>query len=164
MENEKMFLIHEDDYIRHIDEKLELYAMLRQTASAVKKLPDSKANKEAKRIAGIYTDRAEAMYDGWGIPDRYLITADMDDLCELMENELIEPEEAGYYPDDDCPCCCCERCCEFAEEIELELSDGCENGYECEELHLLELLDDVKGLLDELKHLINELQGELDED
>lgn len=155
MENEKMFLIHEDDYIRHIDEKLELYAMLRQTASAVKKLPDSKANKEAKRIAGIYTDRAEAMYDGWGIPDRYLITADMDDLCELMENELIEPEEAGYYPDDgDCPCCDGERCCEFAERIEQEISGS-------DEAHLSELLETANELLDELESLIDELRDEL---
>lgn len=155
MENEKMYLIHEDDYIRHIDEKLELYAMLRQAASAVKKLPDSKANKEAKRIAGIYSDRAEAMYDGWGIPDRYLITADMDDLCELMENELIEPEEAGYYPDDNCPCCCCERCCEFAERIEQKMSGG-------EESHLSALVETANELLDELERLISELRDELD--
>lgn len=156
MENEKMYLIHEEDYIRHIDEKLELYAMLRQTASAVKKLPDSKANKEAKRIAGIFSDRAKAMYDGWGIPDRYLITADMDDLCELMENELIEPEEAGYYPDDgDCSCCDGERCCEFAERIERELSGS-------GEAHLSELLESANELLDELAGLIDELRDELD--
>lgn len=152
MENEKMFLIHEDDYIRHIDEKLELYAMLRQAASAVKKLPDSKANKEAKRIAGIYSDRALAMYDGWGIPDRYLITADMDDLCELMENELIEPEEAGYYPDDgDCPCCDGERCCDYAEGVAQDFF----NDYEQDETSSLsELLRVSRELTNVAAHLL----------
>lgn len=153
MENEKMYLIHEDDYIRHIDEKLELYAMLRQTASAVKKLPDSKASKEAKRIAGIYSDRALAMYESWGIPDRYLITADLDDLCELMENELIEPEDAGYYPDDgDCPCCDGERCCDYAESMEQDFPDGCEQD---EETCLSELLRVSRELTNVAAHLLD---------
>ena len=42
-----------------------------------------------------------------------------------MENELIEPEEAGYYPiddEDDCDgeCCCgdCDGCCAYDDEDE----------------------------------------------
>ena len=30
MEKEAMYLIHGEDYLRHIDEKLEMYAMLQQ--------------------------------------------------------------------------------------------------------------------------------------
>lgn len=121
MENKKMYLIHEDDYIRHIDEKLELYAMLRQMASAVKKLPEMKSTRDAKQTADIFSTKAMMLYEGWDIPDRYLITADTDDLRELMENELCEPEDAGFIPDDgDCPCCGGERCCEYAERIEDE--------------------------------------------
>lgn len=161
MENENLYLIHEDDYIRHIDEKLELYAMLRQTASAVKKLPDTKANKEAKRIAGIYSDRAKAMYDGWGIPDHYLITADMDDLCELMENELITPVEAGYYPDDgDCPCCCGERCCDYAESMEQDFFNDYEQDETSSLSELLRVSRELNNVAARLLDCIGDLMPE----
>ena len=161
MENENLYLIHEDDYIRHIDEKLELYAMLRQAASAVKKLPDSKASKEAKRIAGIYSDRALAMYESWGIPDRYLITADLDDLCESMENELIEPEDAGYYPDDgDCPCCCGERCCDYAEGVEQEFFNDYEQDETSSLSELLRVSGELNGVAAHLLDCIRDLMPE----
>ena len=106
MENEKMHLIHEDDYIRHIDEKLELYAMLRQLIFHLRRIPDTSAcARKVREIANTYDIRSDELFDGWGIPGSYMVTGDPDELCELMENELIEPEDAGYYPDDgDCPC------------------------------------------------------------
>jgi hypothetical protein len=60
------------------------------------------------------------MFDSWGIPGSYLVFGDESDLAELMENELIAPEDAGYYPIDDdeddacdfeCRCGCCCGCC-----------------------------------------------------
>ena len=35
-----------------------------------------------------------------------------DELRELMENELIAPEDAGYYACDDTCCCQCGCCCD----------------------------------------------------
>ena len=40
---DNVFMIHLDDYIRHIDEKLELYAMLRQLEDAIGKLPECRS-------------------------------------------------------------------------------------------------------------------------
>ena len=40
-------------------------------------------------------------------------------MSDLIENDLIEPEYAGYIPADN-PCCPGERCCEYAERIERE--------------------------------------------
>lgn len=161
MENEKMHLIHEDDYIRHIDEKLELYAMLRQLIFHLRRIPDTSAcARKVREIANTYDIRSDELFDGWGIPGSYMVTGDPDELCELMENELIEPEDAGYYPDDgDCPCCDGELCCEFAERIERKMSGGCEND---DESHLFELLEAVNELLDELAGMIDELRDELD--
>ena len=52
-------------------------------------------------------------------PLRYIKSHDLADLSDLIENDLIEPEYAGYIPADD-PCCPGERCCEYAERIERE--------------------------------------------
>ena len=101
MENEKLYLINEEDYIRHTDEKLELYAMLRQLISAVNKMPDCDAARDVKKIADVYTGKCDGLFERWGIPKHYLISGDIDDLRELMENELISPEDAGYVPSDE---------------------------------------------------------------
>lgn len=49
----------------------------------------------------------------------YLKSHDLADLSDLIENDLIEPEYAGYIPADN-PCCPGERCCEYAERMERE--------------------------------------------
>ena len=98
MKNEELHLIHKEDYIRHIDEKLELYAMLRQIISAVNKIPTCDAARDAKKSAAVYAGKCDSLFESWGIPNRYLVVGDTDDLRELMENELISPEEAGYAP------------------------------------------------------------------
>lgn len=98
MENEELYLIHKEDYIRHIDEKLELYAMLRQIISVINKMPNCDAARDAKKTAAVYTGKCDSLFESWGIPKRYLVVGDTDDLRELMENELILPEDAGYVP------------------------------------------------------------------
>lgn len=98
MENEELYLIHKEDYIRHIDEKLELYAMLRQIISVINKMPNCDAARDAKKTAAVYTEKCDSLFESWDIPKRYLVVGDTDDLRELMENELILPEDAGYVP------------------------------------------------------------------
>ncbi len=101
MYNENCYLIHEDDYLSHIEEKVKLYSFVRQLAFAVRALPDCPPNHAVKKIADDFDIRADALFKTWGIPRSYLCTGDADELCELMENELIEPEDAGYYTDDE---------------------------------------------------------------
>lgn len=101
MENEKMYLIHEDDYLRHIDEKLELYAMPRQLIHTVRKQPTCPPNAIARYAAETYAEKCEQLFKSWGIPESYLVSGDTDELIDLMDNELIEPEDAGYYTEDD---------------------------------------------------------------
>jgi len=123
--NNEMYLIHGEDYIKHIEEKAILYSMLKQVACKVAKLPSNRGNKNLSVLAKKTEKIADKMFHSWGIPTSYLYTGDSDMLAVLMDNELITPEDAGYYPiddEDDCDgeCCCgdCDGCCAYDDENE----------------------------------------------
>ena len=107
--HEKMYLIHEDDYIKHIDEKIALYSMVKQLTHHIARLAPNRANKALSNMSKVFDRATGDMFRSWGIPMSYLVFDNKDDLAELMENELIEPEEAGYFP---CDCECCRETCE----------------------------------------------------
>ena len=113
--NNNVYLIHEEDYIRHIDEKVMLYSFVKQLTHHIGRMKPTRANESIMKMAGTYAGIAENLFNSWGIPKSYLVFDDKEALAELMENELIAPEDAGYYPCDDdecdcfpCGCCCCE--------------------------------------------------------
>ena len=114
MEN-KLYLIHEEDYVKHMDEGMVLYTVLKEITHRVSKLPADHGN---KALAGLIdlsarADRlAEMIYRTWGIPASYAYTFNRANLAFLMENELIAPEDAGYYACDDTYCCQCGCCCD----------------------------------------------------
>ena len=106
--NNKVYLIHEEDYIKHIDEKVLLYSFVKQLVHCIVRMKTTGADDDFIKMAESYGDTAENLFNSWGIPRSYVTLDNKDDLVPLMENELIKPEEAGYYPcDDDCPCYCC---------------------------------------------------------
>lgn len=118
--NNKLYLISEEDYIKHMEEKAILYSMLKQVASRVKKLPSNRGNKNLSMLTKKAEMTADTMFHSWGIPVSYLYTGDPDMLSAIMENELIEPEDAGYFCDDSFCCGNCECCCDGACEDEDE--------------------------------------------
>lgn len=106
--NNKVYLIHEEDYIKHIDEKVLLYSFVKQLVHCIVRMKTTGADDDFIKMAESYGATAENLFNSWGIPKSYVTLDNKDDLVPLMENELIAPEEAGYYPcDDDCPCYCC---------------------------------------------------------
>ena len=108
--NNKVYLIHEEDYIKHIDEKVLLYSFVKQLAHCIVRMKTTGADDDFIKMAESYGATAENLFNSWGIPKSYVTLNNKDDLVPLMENELITPEEAGYYPcDDDCPCNCCRK-------------------------------------------------------
>ena len=124
--NNEHYLIHKDDYVKHINEKVLLYSFVKQLTHHIAKLKPTQANGSIKKMAGAYILAAENLFDSWGIHGSYLVFGEESDLAELMENELIAPEDAGYYPCDDecdfCPCncgCCCETEDEYEEDDEV---------------------------------------------
>ena len=135
--NNEHYLIHKDDYIKHIDEKVLLYMMVQQLTFQIDKLTPTKKTEGLRRLSKRYHEMIDAMFQTWGIPGSYLVFSKESDLAELMENELIAPEDAGYYPIDDedecdgecfCDCCGCEGCpyadSEDDEDVEDEAEDG----------------------------------------
>ena len=111
MEN-KLYLIHEEDYVKHIDEGMVLYTMLKEITHRVSKLPTVPGNKALVDLAARADRLAEMIYRTWGIPASYAYTFNRANLAFLMENELIVPEDAGYYACDDTCCCQCGCCCD----------------------------------------------------
>ena len=103
--NNEMYLIHSEDYISHINDKVRLYSMMKQLTHMIGKLPIKNSTDELIKLYTRYDELAEEMFRSWGIPKSYLIFGKMEDLSELMENELISPEDAGYVPCECCGCC-----------------------------------------------------------
>ena len=124
--NNEHYLIHKADYISHIDDKFQLFMMLQGLANLVSKLPPDEKNIPAIALAKHHRNESEKMFKTWGVPRSYMIFGSEADLAELMENELIAPEDAGYYPcDDECDCfpCNCGCCCESEDEYDEDDED-----------------------------------------
>ena len=120
MEKENLYLIHGEDYLRHIEEKLELLWMATILMHYIKNGAEKDGYLDLVRRSTLdFDERCEEMFSSWGRALNYLKSRDLADLSDLIENDLIEPEYAGYVPADN-PCCPGERCCEYAERIERE--------------------------------------------
>ena len=120
MEKENLYLIHGEDYLRHIEEKLELFWMATILMHYIKNGAEKDGYLDLVRRSTLdFDERCEEMFSSWGRALNYLKSRDLADLSDLIENDLIEPEYAGYVPADN-PCCPGERCCEYAERIERE--------------------------------------------
>ena len=120
MKKENLYLIHGEDYLRHIEEKLELLWMATILMHYIKNGAEKDGYLDLVRRSTLdFDERCEEMFSSWGRALNYLKSRDLADLSDLIENDLIEPEYAGYIPADD-SCCPGERCCEYAERIERE--------------------------------------------
>lgn len=120
MKKENLYLIHGEDYLRHIEEKLELLWMATILMHYIKNGAEKDGYLDLVRRSTLdFDERCEEMFSSWGRALNYLKSRDLADLSDLIENDLIEPEYAGYIPADN-PCCPGERCCEYAERIERE--------------------------------------------
>ena len=118
MSNE-LYLIHREDYVGHIDDKVRLYSMLKQINHMISRLPSNRGNKELTDMAVCFDVISEEMFRSWGIPKSYLVFGHEAALSKLMENELIAPEDAGYVcddEDDEDECDGCECCADEGEE------------------------------------------------
>ena len=141
--NNEHYLIHKDDYISHIDDKVKLYSFVKQLCHHVTKMKMTPANEHICKMAKHFYIEADKMFDGWGIPGSYLVFGDESDLAELMENELITPEEAGYIPCEDeccCDCCGCEDCPYADDEDDEDIEDEADNDEDINEDDFIEMI------------------------
>lgn len=68
--NDKMYLIHEEDYIKHIDEKVLLYSFVKQLTHHIAKMKSARENENLIKMAKYYDTAAENLFSFWGIPSR----------------------------------------------------------------------------------------------
>ncbi len=91
MENE--YIIQLDDYLQHITDKLKLYAMLMELATAVNEMPDCAKTEELRSLAKIYKKAAYKMWRNWGSPELFQEESDDCWLEDLIESELLPLDE-----------------------------------------------------------------------
>ena len=100
MKKENLYLIHGEDYLRHIEEKLELLWMATILMHYIKNGAEKDGYLDLVRRSTLdFDERCEEMFSSWGKALNYLKSRDLADLYDLVENELIEPEHAGYVHD-----------------------------------------------------------------
>ena len=93
-----LYVIHENDYMQHITDKVALYNMVRTIAEAVRELPECEKLASLKCAAANMEKCAQMMFDGWGIPEEYLEDGDRVHLTELFEEELLPVEDYESEP------------------------------------------------------------------
>ena len=70
--NNEHYLIHKEDYIKHINDKVFLYSMVKQLTHMVSKLAPNRGNKALSEMAECYNGLVERNFRTWGIPTAYL--------------------------------------------------------------------------------------------
>lgn len=92
MDNE-IYLIHLDDYLSHIDGKLEMYDLLLELVRSVRKDLEAGEPSQAMRTLCAYEQQAHELYESWDISDAYAESGAPDDLAQLMEDELLPADD-----------------------------------------------------------------------
>lgn len=157
----KLYLIKDEDYIAHINDKVGMYGQLTALARETRDLLAENKSAAALRLLAKYEKAAKAAFETWGVPVSYIATGNAAELSELMENDLLPLNE---LLDCDGP-----PCCAVAGEYDDKYGgtgedDGCEDGGddECEAAALLRvaqsMTENVGRVLDICSRLIeNEL-------
>lgn len=90
----KLYLIHEDDYLRHIDQKLEMYKLVLELVRTLR--DDLSEDETARAVRNLcsYEQDAHIMFECWTIPDAYVESlGDTAYLSRLMERELLPADD-----------------------------------------------------------------------
>ena len=100
----KLYLIHEDDYLRHIDQKLEMYKLVLELVRTLRDDLDEGETARAVRDLCSYEQDAHILFECWTIPDKYVESWDPAYLSRLMEKELLpadDEDEEEYDEEED---------------------------------------------------------------
>ncbi len=101
MEQEKLYVIDEKTYEKHIDEEVHLYGLLHQLAFLAGKIKDCADIEAFIATAKRYGEIADEMFDTWSIPGRYLVFGDKADLAKMKAKELCELDAFFVEREDD---------------------------------------------------------------
>lgn len=116
--NHKMYLVHEDHYLKHLEDKIKMYRLLRQLVQTIRTVPINRGTRLLTDVTNRLESIADRHFESWNIPNEYMVTGNPDWLRQKMAYELVTPEGAGIHLRHcDCPYCD-EGCC--CEELDKE--------------------------------------------
>ena len=97
----KRYLIHEADYLKHIDHKLEMYKLLLELVQTLREgLAEGETARAVRDLCSFEQD-AHIMFECWTIPDAYVESfGDPAYLSRLMEKELLPAGDEGTEDDE----------------------------------------------------------------
>ena len=84
------YVIGKNVYEKHIDDEVHLYGLLHQLAAQAERIRDEEDVFHLLDTVKKYGAIADEMFDGWGIPGRYLVFGEKKDLEGLRERELTK--------------------------------------------------------------------------
>lgn len=92
-----LYLIHEDNYIAHIDDKVGMYDLLTRLVQEAREQLAVGCIPKALRVLTKFEAEASETFAGWGVPKSYIESGDADELYGLMLEDLASADgEAGH--------------------------------------------------------------------
>ena len=90
MNRENIYMITEENYEATVNERILLYSFIRQMAFLTKRAETLEDFFHLKEAAAIFGAQAEALFETWNIPGRYVVYGDPGDLDGIKELELLD--------------------------------------------------------------------------
>ena len=90
MNKENIYTITEETYEATVNERILLYGMIRQLTFQMKRAETLEDFFHLKEAAAIFGAQAEALFETWDIPGRYVVYGDPGDLDGIKELELLD--------------------------------------------------------------------------
>ena len=103
MNKENIYMITEETYEATVNERILLYGMIRQLTFQMKRAETLEDFFHLKEAAAIFGAQAEALFETWDIPGRYVVYGDPGDLDGIKELELLDygEDDPGEDQEDD---------------------------------------------------------------
>lgn len=96
--DDTVFLIHAEDYIRHVYHMYKLTGTLHRLAVMAEGMPeDCAVSEKLRETAKASRKICENILSHYGLTPEDAYIVDPDKLYHLAENEVCHPEEAGYF-------------------------------------------------------------------
>lgn len=98
MNNENIYLIAKETYEKIVKERVHLYEYIRQLVYIAEQAQSRENYTQLRKAAILYGMMAEELFEGWDIPESYMIHENPADLEDIKAAELLDYDD---YEDED---------------------------------------------------------------
>ena len=131
--NHKMYLVHEEDYLKQLEDKVKMYQLVRQLVQTIHTVPVNRGTRLLTEVTDRLESVADRCFESWNIPSQYMVTGDPAWLRRKMAYELTSPEGAGI----------CLPPCEPEEDDNTNVADGAPQQLDPDQAAALEAFADA---------------------